>query len=493
MTDTMNNAPTKSSQRDFLKVSLVFWGAALLTLLLWIYSPSISAGPAFFVGYILILLFIAAIQIVMVRYLREAEHQEYAWLHPPSLITVWTLLSFGLPGVVSFFLTNQMLLEFRAIGLDYQFFIMGWLLITVGCMVIWTGYIVGFRFIRPFGFMTSLSRLQPNLPVTLIAYMFVLLARVLRISSTGIGYFNDRTGLGILEPFTQVLSLFEGLSLLILAIVAQQVFAGRWPRFFLVLVAVSELVAAFSSGFSKPVLAIGIVILVIAIFSGMNRKQLLSYAAVLAVIGILVIPISEELRINFGSYDNKSPLATLAATRSAFASTWGAGLRRGATIAGDKAAARNVGISYHPGIIMMKTPSEVPYLGLDEMALIPTYFIPRFLWRSKPELSKGIWFSIVYMHQPADTRTSGGVTIFGESYLYAGWFSAVGLLFLFGVLLAAISRNTFIVGLVALYAALIPTLADVDSGVVPKFIGLIQACAIYALFMLVIGSFSKED
>lgn len=72
-------------------------------------------------------------------------------------------------------------------------------------------------------------------------------------------------------------------------------------------------------------------------------------------------------------------------------------------------------------IIVQKTPSDIPYKSLSEVAGAPALgFIPRFIWPGKPILDGGYRFNQEYFGMPPTIYSSAAITPVGDLYRHGG-------------------------------------------------------------------------
>lgn len=82
------------------------------------------------------------------------------------------------------------------------------------------------------------------------------------------------------------------------------------------------------------------------------------------------------------------------------------------------------------------------FLNGQSMAYAYYSLIPRFLWPSKPTVTRGAWFSVYLGLAPQENAatTSTGITAIGELYWNYSWPGVVAGMFIIGVLLGALWR-----------------------------------------------------
>jgi hypothetical protein len=435
-------------------------------------EPGVLAAKSTWLSYLLLVGVIGCVGWLGWRLLADSDDAIPAWLHPPVLMTGYVVFLVGLPGLFIYIYPH-----FFVKGLlDLGYFAWGMALVLVGMMSLWVGYALGWNLIGPLDTLVRLQRNPVSVGAVLSLYVLTIFARLVRIAVQGVAYAAHVAGTTVGGSFDQWLSYLEGTRYLVLAIVAVRVFQNRWPRGLLIAVLGVEGVYAFTSGFTKPLFWIALITLFSAGYAGIRLRQYTRYLVLLGLAGVLVVPISEGLRkgIQAGIIDVSSAGTALASTRNVFEMTWGQGFGVGWELFVQKVPGRFASVSYSPGLAMSRTPSYIPHLGYDEFLQIPLHVVPRVLWPEKPSLSRGQWFSANYLDMPASVKSSTAVTLFGESYLFAGWPTAILGLALLGLVLAVYFKNTAAIGLVPLYISTIPGIIDVETELSARLVSLFQ-------------------
>ena len=423
----------------------------------------------------LFLLLIVAHGIALAR----AMPEEHWYLHPSLLVVLWVFIMFVVPGACAFF--NVAPGEDRPIDylydvqkLDYSDLTRGMWLVWVGCLTLCAGYSLGVRYFRPSKLAMALGRHPIGMQATILLFLVVLGLQLLRIAVIGIAYGADRSSWGSLESIEGSLGYVERADLLLIALLALKAMRGEWPWRPFLAVAVVQALLAFTSGFMKPMVWISLIIFICSLISNYKIRYIGMIAAVLVPLVIAVVPVAEDMRKSAGRNPNRDLSAASDAALAAFQNTWGRGLDVGWGIFIEKIFGRQVAGAFTPGLIMARTPSTLPYEGFGQFFTVPAYILPRFLWPGKPIISRGVWFSITYLEEPVETRNSSAMTIFGEGYLFAGWFGTVFASVMVGLGLALLYRNTVAVGLIPIYLGALPSLLDVEVEFTALFVGAIQ-------------------
>jgi len=479
--------PSKRIGRiDFLASSLFVLVLASLVGITACADPGgVSLGDSRLL-YVANLLAIALLMLIAARSMRPTRATPVPLLHPPMLMTAWFLFVIAIPGLALFTYPAN-LLALRLPPDDYYAYLApGMTLCLAGLTALWIGYSLGLTAIQPARVLRFLGDRSPSLLAILALYTLTIAVRLARIMVTGIAFGADSTHLGPLLPFDQWLKYIEDSRYLILAVTASQIFGRRWPWPVLVLMVTMEILYAFTSGFMKPLLWVIVVLLLSLVYRGFNLKRCIPYLVPTVLIAITIVPVAQELRLSFRQFDSRSPVQVWNATQEAFGSTWGKGIGIGWAAFTQKSLLRQTEVAQMPAVILMTTPSVIPFEGFQQFAAIPAYVIPRAVWPDKPVLSRGIWFGITYLNNPTTTTTSRAMTIFGESYIFGGWLGTILASLCLGLLLALLVRSSVGIGLTSVYIALVPTFIDVESQLTVMTVTLIQGLAIYLFLYYVL-------
>jgi hypothetical protein len=468
-----------------LSALLMSFSLAATTSAIVLGSPVLLEGRTAAEVYALGLIGLAGLLTLGLRRLGGSAASADAWMHPPMLITAYLLVFVGVPGMLSHF--NPSMLDGIPIRVRPELLTSGLALILAGMLTLWSGYFVGLSLIRPLPVVRALRHfpVSPTLLVTL--YVACAAAAVVRISLAGIAFGADARGLGSAAAFNQWISYLEDVRYLALALISLRYFqgmlSGRWLSVFLV----TEIGFALTSGFSKPALALAIILFLTAVHARVQtatyRRQLIAFA----LLALLIVPISQGIRFHIGDLDARSPISLLRGLSSVVRLTWGAGMSTGWDMFVEKVPGRLAGVAYMPGLIMDLTPSQIPYIGVKAFLAIPLYLVPRAVWPDKPVLSLGNRFSVDYLGLPSDTRSSSAMTMFGEPFMFAGWWGTIAAMFVLGLLMAWIYRNTASAGLTAILIALVPSLIDIEAQFSTKVVGTIQLWVFLTVVYAIIG------
>jgi hypothetical protein len=465
----------------FLALSKLCIGVTLITVLTSSIDPrSLSDAQALAV-YVAALFVMIAVLVSGMQWLSWNESTVPVYLHPPFMISLWSIMLLGVPGLISFYDSEILTAIDYRIGVSYSFAAWGMLLITISLISLWTGYALGLHIMRLSNVTAMFQSAEISRSALIAFYMITVLARILRISIIGIAFRADRGSWGGLINFGQWISYLESGSLLVLAMVSRMTFQHRWSPWWLVAIGTLELLFAFTSGTMKETLWLVLIIALIAGYSGVRLRRYSHHVVVLVLLGVIVVPITQELRLKVSEINTRSPLIVVEATWQAFQASWGQGVDVGWAIFVDKITGRQAEISQNLGAILRQTPSEAPYQGFDQFLAIPAYIVPRAIWQDKPILSRGVWFSITYLNHPDDTVTSSAMTIFGEAYIFAGWMGSLLALFSLGLLLALLFRKTMSLASFPLFLALLPNYLDIEGQFTGMIVELLQRTVVLVL------------
>lgn len=402
--------------------------------------------------------------------------QDVHWAaHPPFWCLAWAIVMFPLPALYGAY--NQQLL--REVGpwvtFSQEYTAWGMTLLLAGLLTMWMSFNVSALVVHPGRATSELTSRFPSQAVLLLAYMILAVLQVFLLLTVGTDYSRDVAALGPLSLLMGPIATFASASLLIVAFMAIGTFKYRQPILPFTAVLVLQVSFGFASGFKKPILWLGLVLLVSVIYSRIPLRRMMLPAMLLTVAAVLVVPITSEYRTVISQGESPVP-----ALQTAYDESWGEGFGHGIQIFMDDVVGRQSGVAQMPGLIMQKTPDSIPYLGWENMLAIPTLLIPRALWPEKPVVTQGISFSHEYLNYPAIVESSSAPTVFGEAYMFAGWPSALLAGVVLGALLACIYRLIIEAGLVALGISLLPTVIDLENQFSAMSIGLIQNVVVFS-------------
>jgi len=414
-------------------------------------------------------------------------------LELPVWYSLWPLGGFTLFGF--FGLLNEKYLH-PAVG-DISWLPQGLWLPILGLFGLWIGYKLGW--VLPVASVRSHSvprhnKAWPeaNFVFVWLLYGIICIERLWRISTMGVAYGADIAALGELSALNQWLNYLEQASLLVIAIVALQVFRGRWAKRSLWIVLGLELFFIFLSGFMKQLLWLGLVLYGAMRYAGHRlRIRWGIIAAIIAIFAILV-PIVGAYRplISAGVVNTRSLESLISGLGQAIKLSWGQGIGNAFQMLTKKIVGRQAVVAETWGIILHTTPNIIPYWGVDRLLMIPAYVVPRALWPSKPILSLGVDFNIRYLGAPPTTNSSAAFTLFGDLYLSAGWPAVFVGMAIFGLIAALLYRHLVLqplrrgqIGLTTLYIGTLVWIMDPGIGYVGAMVGTIQRFVFFSILL----------
>lgn len=416
-------------------------------------------------------------------------------LHGPVLITSWVLFGYGIFGFMGFLYPEELLSNLsNAIVIDFRAGAEGWLL-TVVCMFgLWTGYLVGILGSSATSHKPPFSLSQtPKTKIIIILFFITIILRGLLIAVEGRGSGRPGTAAwGAWGVLRQSIGYIESVRYVVLALVVTKWVKREWKWSYALPFVFFEFLYAYTGAFSSHVLWLLFTVGVVLNTEKRSLSKLIKFIPVLAVLGILVVPISESTRRYNGSYNTNDFAEILNVTVQAAEDSWGQGFENGWSIFRDKVFGRQATVAFMPGVIISLVPSQIPHQGWEEFLSVPLYVIPRFMWPGgKPILSRGVWFSNQFLNKPSDYGSSSAMTFPGEAYLYAGWIGTFLAGISFGFILSLIFKFTIISGYAYLYASLVPNFIKFEN-FTQVFVGTIQAAVVLLLINAIITSSQKE-
>jgi hypothetical protein len=147
----------------------------------------------------------------------------------------------------------------------------------------------------------------------------------------------------------------------------------------------------------------------------------------------------------------------------------------------DKFFGRQAEVASAPGLVLMLTPSVVPFEGLEQFLNIPASLVPRVIWPDKPVSSRGVWFSVNFRGLDETTTSSSAMTLFSEGYLFFGWTGVMLGMLLVGAALAVLRRALDNPRLALVYLALLPTILNIEPDLTLYLITLIQRSLVFVI------------
>jgi hypothetical protein len=286
------------------------------------------------------------------------------------------------------------------------------------------------------------STLDLRAPGVLVAIFFIgVFADVLTAIVSGkYGYLGDSTLVTADSAtwYTQPLAIVSSLKFAALFGLSARVFMGRNDRFlkflfpiFAIAIAMS-LVSGLKETFVTTLVAVGVPFLL-----GKSKRRVMWIIGAVMLFVFVITPLVSGLRQDINDSGGRLDLGnalTLAVNNVAS----GEFLSQSAgptSIGGSDASSAAVRIRLidNLALIVDKTPSQIPYRSLGELAAAPFVgFIPRLVWPDKPVRLSGYEFYTTYYE--GQGQSSSAITLEGSLYLYGGlWVLAIGM-FAVGIL-----------------------------------------------------------
>lgn len=404
------------------------------------------------------------------------------WLHPPLLINLWWVVAYLLPGL--YVLSQRQIYN----NLNAWVFVRpdnavrGIFVFFLGMLVFWVVYGASLRSLPTFSFLGKLSVRPIGLRPVLLAYLVGLAFYLLNAMVAGVAYGSDVSRLG---GAAMLLDYSQDIRLLALAIAALQTFRYQWPKMILIGMIAVEVLIGFSSGFMKPIFILGLILLLSAMSSEVKifSAPIVFSAIITFVMLLIVVPVAENLRdqINAGYIDSNDMMEVIAATNQAVEDTWIQAPKESLTFTLDRFFRRQSFVAFTPGLIMQLTPSVFPYQGVSKIISAPLYVFPRIIWKDKPTLTQGRWFSVVYVGRPASTESSSAITFFGEGYIAKGVLGVIWVGVFMGLIMAFWYKNLALQGLTAVFITVLPGFIDIEGDFTSAFVYAIQAPIFFVL------------
>ena len=479
--------------RTSLYLAILFFTLSAATAALWAVQE--IAVFYFFVGYLICF----AIAIIGTLVIQQKKWTGYSlWFHPPFLLSVWLLVGVFLPSIILYLdpsIPIHPVIDKLIYHPLYQY--QGALIVVAGMASLWGAYLWGLNVFQPTILKPLFNRnITLSQPVVAITYLISLVAQIIIINIIGIGFGSDRTNLGFLAGVIQPLTYIANLYYLAITVYTYQTLKANWPSQGLYLMLLIQVILAFSSGFMKPLVSLFTVVFLAAVYAqAFSIKKAMLIGGLGTLLTIVVIPISEHIRGQFGLFDNRSLLAVLSIVQAGFTETWGQGFTVGWDIFVEKLLARQTALAHIPALVASRVPHLVPHLGWLQLLILPTLLIPRILWPSKPTIGTGgTWFSIHFFDAPLNTTTSTSPTLFGEAYLYAGFPAVIVIGIFLGFLLAYCyqSLTTTPIGMF-IFISISYTFLEWEGRFSGILLGLIQLLFVYIAYLLIVIRLSKTS
>jgi hypothetical protein len=192
------------------------------------------------------------------------------------------------------------------------------------------------------------------------------------------------------------------------------------------------------TAFIGSVVAIGIVVIG-ALYYARPRfpaRWILFFATLVLIITPVTISMRTQIRSGHASFGSVTDLADSA--WQGFGDTWLTAPAEAASTTYSKLTGRIAGNIQILGVILRYVPSQVPFLGTQDLVAAPLFVVPRLFWPDKPSPSLiGGFTSLVFLNEDNNSVTP---TTFGDLYLHGGLPAVAIGMFLLGVLLSVLYR-----------------------------------------------------
>lgn len=340
----------------------------------------------------------------------------------------------------------------------------GLLLTGVGLFSMWIGYGLIVR-LWPIHSKTETERKnrkgplvelgEPSFQRTMIAYIAIVVFRLILFYMGWGERFGKTIAFG---AWNQWLAYPLQLRWFFMALVALQVFKGRWPRSIFIFVIGYETLMAVISGWSSTLLKIAIILVGCFLYAQRRLSLHALVASSLFLVAMLVIltPVARFYR----TVDNSSIINSLTALSEGFNNK---STNESIIFTSNLLIKRQTDTAQTPSLFLKFTPAYIPYRPVEDLLMVPLSFIPRIIWLNKPEYGRlgGIitqeYFGILRLDAGASAST-----LAGSAYIYGGWGVAVASMFILGVVSAVYY------GLIVL-----PALKNDNTGLLALYIGVV--------------------
>lgn len=380
----------------------------------------------------------------------------------PVVLTVMNLVLNSLAGIAVFIDPDKYLARLLPSVVHVHYAL---LLTSFGLLFLWIGYwfaIVLWRSSRPLT--SKLPRphrwdfSNPALDRTIALYGILLVIRIF-LSIIGAGERNAGVNFG---EWNQWAAYLISVRYFLFALIALQVIRKEWPVWLLVSTTIIESTMIFISGSSGQ--HIGTLYVLVGIMLLYRRQIPWNLLIVVFIAMVFIVPVTRStrdiLRVEPGQREGVSSVYAESVTE-----TFGYYFQNpedAFDFVVDFYFGRQGSIAQIPAIVMLRVPSQIPYLSQQDLLTMPFSFVPRAMWPGeKPSWGMlGGYFTRVILDSPGNSA-SAAPTLVGSAYLYGGLpMVAVGM-FSLG-LLAAILYLLFAmpgimrmqIGLLAIYLAI---------------------------------------
>ena len=413
----------------------------------------------------------------------------------PVVLTVMNLVLNSLAGIGVFIDPNKYLARLLP-SVVYVHYAL--LLTSFGLLFMWIGYgfvlllwrsrrIIAGKLPRPRRWDFS----NPALDRAIALYAILLIIRIY-LSIIGAGERNTGVNFG---EWNQWAAYLISVRYFLFALIALQVIRKEWPVWLLVAATIIESTMIFISGSSGA--HIGTLYLLIGVMLLFDRQIPWKLLVVAFLAMIIIVPVTRStrdiLRTQPGQIEGVSSVyaASVNETFGYYFQNPGDALN----FVVNFYLERQGGVAQIPAIVMVRVPSQVPYLPQQDLLTMPFSFIPRVLWPGeKPDWGTlGGYFTRMILDLP-ENGASASPTLVGSAYLYGGLpMVAVGMFFLgllvagLYLLLAVPGIRNMQVGLLGVYLAILQYNFIVGGGaLIAVWQGVTQTAVVYLSVAIVL-------
>ena len=406
------------------------------------------------------------------------------WTSPPVLIAGWALAWIYVPAVVSFL--DDTLIDELTLARGGEAVLLAGLPLTCGALAVLSlsYHVTAWALRGAAGPVEGTEWLVP-LRRAVFLYLASVAARALRLITLGMGFGADLAAWGPLQSVDQWIGSAEDLRFLALALLVAHVIRRRAGYLWLGIAVLLEFVLGISSGFLTPVILP--IVLCVTAAAAFNRLRGRHFALIAsgALVVSMFVPVIAAIREDRMGVIGTSDVAGVGDALTAPGRYWLTGVSGGDGVY-RKVFGRQTEVASATGLVVMLTPSVVPYEGLERFLALPAGLVPRVLWPDKPSLSRGVWFSSTFRGLAVDTTSYSAMTIFTEGYLFYGWTGTVLAMLITGAGLAVVRRWFDTPRLFVVYLALVPTILQIEPELSSYLTTLVQRSVVFLVVFILL-------
>ena len=434
---TQNNLMTdshtivKSRPHNIALLWGIFFSFTIVTILLTVlvFAPErkLGATPAYYIGLVSHIIFL----VTGIRLLKSTFPEFPVFLHPVVVFTGAFIATIMLPSTIAVIENPDNPANTSLTSMNYDLTGLSMASYLTANLCLWFGYIMS-------NFNLPLTLAEPKLPAKydrfLICLIFIVIIYLLSSQVAGVtGYGQDKTKL---EGSANLIAIFLLSNKLLIVISLIQAQRKIWPRWVAGLAVLLELQMAVFSGVSGETIRI-VILLGLTRYAtrGVSKRDILIIVAGLLIVTIITIPTQESRRNSLGT----ASASFLEIYEDVFIHKESEQRDIYDTLKG-KIVYRQVTIMFTPNILFETVPSEMEFLGFDQLILFPVHIVPRYFWPGKPNLSKGLWVNQTLLGNSVDSQSAAAISMIGDPYLYWGWPGIIMLFIVFGLFFAWILR-----------------------------------------------------